>query len=470
MSRSTEARGDRGMGAALSEKAKMEAEPKKKRSTFQKSEFMQISSHGRRRDRRGAVGWGGVQASGYRTSMNIGLERNGRVIKLPPHTLAHVYANDLRLEKWTKAKKRGGGTPPTVDHKNQDRADNHYWNLDWATWSEQMLNRTVTEEAKASERSKKSKGRVQAREWTGCVVERYGRATGGTANEWDVALVFVGQHEAARHTGQDHCMIGRWLDDDKSHFCKATDKFWEYRSVLDEVDADEEWRPVPGFEESGAQVSNLGRVKTKKTQASRGSRSNGVYRNIRIDGKRWTVHELVGYAFFGPRPGKQHTIDHKHPSVYDDEGCLSNAPEHLVNWATKSQQTTTSTNGSMAATQGKRVRAVDKTTKEATEYTDTRSAAAGLGLNPGFVAQVCRGVVNSKKYEMSFVEEPNLVHTRVVVVDGKEVEVEDVERWFDVDPADWDVGGKYHCVRHAPAKRNAQPSGKKRKAEAEPES
>ena len=40
-----------------------------------------------------------------------------------------------------------------------------------------------------------------------------GRATGATPNDWDAKLVFVGQNEAARHTGQSQGIVCECLDD-----------------------------------------------------------------------------------------------------------------------------------------------------------------------------------------------------------------------------------------------------------------
>ena len=49
--------------------------------------------------------------------------------------------------------------------------------------------------------------------WCKLVGGGNGRATGGTPNDWDAKLVFVGQNEAARHTGQSQGIVCECLDD-----------------------------------------------------------------------------------------------------------------------------------------------------------------------------------------------------------------------------------------------------------------
>ena len=105
-----------------------------------------------------------------------------------------------------------------------------------------------------------------------------------------------------------------------------------------------------------------------------GGRQVQGHERLRLDGDRYfrgrgtrsshryAVHELVGWAFFGPRPTGAHSMDHKDQVTVDANGCLSNAVSNLVDWADKKTQATTSRNGSRTSTQGKCVRVRVKAT------------------------------------------------------------------------------------------------------------
>lgn len=443
----------------------VEPKPKKKKK---KKRSQWISSFGRRKNRFGAIGVGGVRDDGYRYGMEI---KEGLQLKV--HTLVNVYFNDPELVKYEA--KCPNGERATTDHRNRDRSDNHASNLDWATAEEQIANRDVSEEAKASYRAKRSHGVVQAREWRGRV--KQGRSyTGGTPDAWNDELTWMGTYQAAAHTGHAHSSILKWLGDGKAHRCEKTGKDWEYQRIKHAAE--------PGYEEEtwvdlgkvkglgdglkGVSVSDMGRVRDGTgAPPSHGSKV-GVYRTKRIDGKNYQVHELVGWAFCGARPSLAHTIDHIDPTKLDADGCLSNARSNLSDeWADKSTQATTSRNGSMAATRGKRVRVRVKATDVVTEYTDTHSAARALGVAPGQVSAVCLNTYTSTKFDAEYIEEQeHLVRVRTAVgPDGKVSLVTEVERWAEIDPADWEEGGKYFCVRgvapvrtdastHVPSARN----------------
>jgi hypothetical protein len=284
---------------------------------------------------------------------------------------------------------------------------------------------------------------------------------GGTPDAWDGALKWMGTWQAAAHTGHSNSMISKWLkaDDGKAHRCEATGKDWEYRLIKHAADPryeNETWvdlGKVEGLGDGlkGVNVSDMGRVRDDRTRAppSHGTKA-GVYREKKIDGKHYRVHELMGWAFFGPRPSPAHTVDHIDQVTLDADGCLSNALSNLSDeWADKRTQATTRRNGSMAATQGKRVRVRVKATDVVTEYDDLSSAARALGTTQGYVSQVCHDDKTSTVFDAEYIkEEENLVRMREVKGhDGKISTVTETERWAEIDPTDWEEGGKYFCVR-----------------------
>jgi len=441
-------------------KSILKPKPKPKKIAKKRSQW--ISSFGRRQDRLGAIGFGGVDHKGYRNKMKI---KDG--LQLLVHTLVNVYFNDPNLVVWEVEKaKCPNGQMVTTDHRvagKEFRSENYSWRLRWATKEKQNKNRDVSEDAKASQRAKVSHGLVQAREWRGRVKGKRRSWTGGTPDAWDDALKWVGTCQAEAHTGHGNSMISKWLkaDDGKAHRCEATGKDWEYRLIKHPTEPGyegEKWWDMGTVEGLGGAdgglrgvlVSDMGRVDDGTgTPPSHGSKE-GVYRKKVIDGTSYKVHELMGWTFAGARPSHAHTIDHLDPTKLDAEGCISNARSNLsAKWADKSTQVTTSRNGSHVATQGKRVRVRVKATDAVTEYDDACSAARALGTSHSFVSNVCHNTYSSTKFEAKIIdEEEYLVRVRTVMGPGCKLSlVTETERWAEIDPADWEEGGKYFCVR-----------------------
>jgi len=443
-------------------KPKKPKKPKEKRSQW-------ISSFGRRQDKKGAIGFGEVDHQGYRNRMAI---KEG--IRLYVHTLVNVCFNDPDLVEWNAEKaKCPNGKMVTTDHRvpgKEFRSENYWWRLRWATKKKQNENQDdLSEDAKASKRAKQSHGLVQAREWRGRVGKR-GRYKGGTPDAWDGAPKWVGTCQAAAHTGQSQSMISKWLkaDDGKAHRCEATGKDWEYRLIKHPTEPGyegEKWWDLGTVEALGGAgaddlrgvlVSDMGRVNDGTGAPPSHGTKAGVYRSKTIDRTPYQAHELLGWAFAGARPSPAHTIDHLDPTKLDDEGCISNARSNLsATWADKRTQSTTSRTGSKAATQGKRVRVRVKATGVVTEYTDAHSAARALGVNRSFVTNVClNDAIKSTKFEAKYIDEENLVRVRTVMGPGCKLSlVTETERWAEIDPDDWEEGGKYFCVRGKPPTR-----------------
>jgi hypothetical protein len=394
-------------------------------------------------------------------------------LQLKVHTLVNVYFNDPELVEWNAEKaKCPNGKMVTTDHRvagKEFRSENFWWRLRWATKKKQNKNRDVSEDAKASQRAKRSHGLVQAREWRGRVHVGYRRYMGGTPDAWDGAPKWVGTNQAAAQTGHSQGNISMWVkaDDGKAHRCEATGKDWEFRLIKHPTEPGyegEKWwdlGTVEGLGDGadglrGVLVSDMGRVDDGTGAPPSHGTKEGVYRTKTIDGTSYKVHELMGWAFAGARPSDAHTIDHLDPTKLDAEGCISNARSNLsAKWADKSTQTATRRAFSLAATCGKRVRVRVKATDVVTEYDDAHSAARALGTSHGHVSSVCHNDYTSTKFEAEYIdEEQYLVRVRTVTgPDGTPSTVTETERWAEIDPADWEEGGKYFCVRGKPPTR-----------------
>jgi hypothetical protein len=175
----------------------------------------------------------------------------------------------------------------------------------------------------------------------------------------------------------------------------------------------------------------------------------GNYRLKTIGGTQLRVHELMGWAFFGARPSEAHTVDHDDKTL-DADGCLINTLSNLLGWADQSQQIVTKRHGSLTETLGKPV--VVRVGGVETEYDDAKAAATALGVARSFVNNVCNGK-KSRQFEAWFAPQPDLTYVHAKFEHGKLTLTTEVERWADIDPADWAEGGKYCCVRRPQRKR-----------------
>ncbi len=104
---------------------------------------------------------------------------------------------------------------------------------------------------------------------------------------------------------------------------------------------EEEWRPVVGYEEK-YEVSNFGRVRRlpyelvnpltggiskwpeKILKATKHWKSGRYHLSLTQDGKakNWDVHQLVAFAFIGPRPEGKHVC-------HRDDDAENNTPSNL---------------------------------------------------------------------------------------------------------------------------------------------
>ena len=152
---------------------------------------------------------------------------------------------------------------------------------------------------------------------------------------------------------------------------------------------DEEWRVVPGIDATELLVSSEGRVRTKGRRSTLGPPYRGClnaqgYYVIQVQKKRFQTHQLVCWAFHGPKPTPEHTPNHKNHNRSDNRACN-------LEWASKREQAIDQRKAKPKAT-GKPV--FSKRFGSDDEWVEHASAtAAGIALNvhSAHVAHVANG-------------------------------------------------------------------------------
>lgn len=191
--------------------------------------------------------------------------------------------------------------------------------------------------------------------------------------------------------------------------------------------------------------SDHGRLREGKRPPWKGSK-NGEYRYFTYDGSSYPVHDFLGRIKFGAPPSPEYTIDHDRKEL-DEDGCLSNAFSNLLGWADRSEQNVTARNGSMAESGGKPMTVTDLTTGETHRYTDSGTAGRAHGKTQLYMRNRASGELSQDgKLQIEWEPQPDIVRANTSIVDGQvKVELE-VETWKQIDPVDFEQGGKYHIL------------------------
>lgn len=162
----------------------------------------------------------------------------------------------------------------TVNHLDRDRSNNKVSNLQWATKSEQTLNRELTHSYK------------------GRPLYQFDLNGTGIAR-WETIT------QASKNCGLVHQMI-RWsCVNHKPH----GGFYWSYCDEIDKNES-EEWKIVPHPDYNGLGGSSLGRIRTKTGKISAGNLKEDGYLYIGLTDinrkkHQLRVHRLVAMAFYG---------------------------------------------------------------------------------------------------------------------------------------------------------------------------
>jgi hypothetical protein len=266
-----------------------------------------VSNKGRVQSHSGIRSYGTNGAGGYKMTNRV---KKGRPRGIAVHAL--VAAAFV-------------GSPPskthTVDHINNDRGDNRFENLQWATHAQQI---------------RYSYERNSSRKFNGTAMSKPVQFRKKVSDEWSDPISSMELAASEMHLNTGHisgaCKHETW---------KAGGFFWRYLPNQNNDLDGEIWKStVPWKNKDPEQctqinVSNYGRVKNQYGVINYGSENNGCmnisFRGVRGENIVYKVHSLVLRAFTGEPPTP------KHVPFHTDFNSSNNHLSNLV-WSTPSEQ------------------------------------------------------------------------------------------------------------------------------------
>lgn len=194
---------------------------------------------------------------------------------------------------------------PHVDHIDRDPTNNHFTNLRWVTQWENNMNRTFSRE-NTNERE------VDQISLDGVLIKHW--------KSIKLAVSESGIEGITERAVYMACWVGG----------KSNGFIWKFADIDKKIDLPNEvWKSV---EHNGVTVdaSSLGRIRGPSGVPTFGSYS-GKYMAVAIKGKTISSHIIICFAFHGPKPSNEHTVDHINGITDDNRECN-------LRWATKEVQ------------------------------------------------------------------------------------------------------------------------------------
>lgn len=239
-------------------------------------------------------------AQGY---LSVSLNKNNK----PTKFLIHRLVAQIFLPNYYNK--------PTINHKNKNRSDNHLFNLEWATMTEQNIHKNNNKfeptntfnmctmksiwrvDLKTNEKLEKYNNLTEAQNW--CIQNNLSKSK------------YVKNGISSAALGKRNQSLGYK---------------WEYEIVDNLLLENEIWKEIPSNLINGYKnihISSFGRIKYTDDTISNGYKFNN-YVGISIGGKNYLLHRLVSKVFFNNSENK--------PIVNHKDGNKLNAKSDNLEW------------------------------------------------------------------------------------------------------------------------------------------
>lgn len=259
---------------------------------------------------------------------------------------------------------------PTVNHKNHNTYDNNITNLEWATYTEQMLHNYNFENKKRETNRARS---IIAKTHN----EQINFRTISEGAKWLL--------ENSNSKNIESCLAGIRNSLNKGYLCQGF--FWNYNDLQESNIEGEIWKEIPHeltLDKPGYYVSNKGRFKNNRGKIVKLNNHNG-YIQITIRNKSKIItnalHRIVAKIFV-LNPEQKLYVNHI-------DGNKNNNCSDNLEWVTKSENTKHAHNNALITKNCRKINQYDKSGKFIFQYNSIKEASIKLGLDKSSIGHVC---------------------------------------------------------------------------------
>jgi len=247
-----------------------------------------------------------IQTNKHTCQINL---RKNKVRK--PHTFYALALESFFPASQVFTRPENDTSPPSVDHMDENRENNHLNNLQHCTRAQ---NSRKSNQARPRESGAKRSKAVWKLE-NGARVQRY-----------DSLMDAARAHNVSVGNVSVACRTGKARYGMRFEFEEAENLF-----------EDEQWVTSPAVHamtglSSGFTVSNYGRFNRNGIITTGSRMQRRKYRQVIVNQTRWLAHQLVWAAFkneLPPESGSGRVIQHSDSAPLDDEGCFLNYIQYL---------------------------------------------------------------------------------------------------------------------------------------------